>query len=460
MSENFKRRKAKNSVARFFMFIMCFAIVVAIAAGSVVVIEDFILDGNIDTNGKDTVSNITSSVDNQSNEPQEPKPITKVSTATVVATGDLFIQSPIINNAKLDDGSYNFDDIFQYLSEYTSKADYAVANLETTLNGENNKYGGSPKFNCPDEIVDSLKTAGFDMLLTANSHSYDTNSDGFDRTLGIIGDKGLDALGTVKNVENKNYIVKDINGIKLGMICYTNETNDTDNVTLNGMTLKDDAADRINTFSYGKLEEFYERIEHQLKSMKDDGAEGLVLFIHWGDEYQVKQNKTQEEMAQMLCDLGIDVIIGSHPHVVQPIELLTSKNDSKHKTVCVYSLGNTVSNQRKESMNLKTGHTEDGMLFEFTFAKYSDGTVVLEAADALPFWVNMFDSARKGKRVYQIIPLDTENTDWKESFDLVDSSEKKSQDSLERTEKIIGGGLKEVKDYLNSEENKYPKSEK
>ncbi|MBO5912172.1 MAG: CapA family protein, partial [Clostridia bacterium] len=258
---------------------------------------------------------------------------------------------------------------------------------------------------------------------------------------------------------DKNYIIKDINGIKLGMICYTNETNDTDKVTLNGMTLKDDAASRINTFSYGKLEEFYDKLEHQLKSMKNDGAEALVLFIHWGDEYQVKQSKDQQEMAQIMCDLGVDVIIGSHPHVVQPIELLTSKNDSTHKTVCVYSLGNAVSNQRKESMSLKTGHTEDGMLFEFTFAKYSDGTVVLEDADALPFWVNMFNSARKGKRVYQIIPLDTEKSDWKESFELVDSSEKKSQDSLERTEKIIGQGLKEVKDYLKSAENAYPKAE-
>ncbi|MBO5912995.1 MAG: CapA family protein, partial [Clostridia bacterium] len=206
MSENFKRRKAKNSAARFFMFVACFVIVVAIAAGSVFVIDNFILDGKI-SDGNDIVSNITSSFNNTSSEPDKPEPITKVSTATVVATGDLFVQSPIITNAKQDDGSYNFDDIFQYLSEYTSKADYAVANLETTLNGENNKYGGSPKFNCPDEIVDSLKTAGFDMLLTANSHSYDTNVDGMDRTLGVIGDKGLDALGTVKNAEDKNYII-------------------------------------------------------------------------------------------------------------------------------------------------------------------------------------------------------------------------------------------------------------
>ena len=110
-------------------------------------------------------------------------------------------------------------------------------------------------------------------------------------------------------------------------------------------------------------------------------------------------------------------------------------------------------------MNLKTGHTEDGVLFQFTFAKYSDGTVVLEDADILPTWVNMFTSKATGKKVYQIIPLDTEKTDWKEAFDLTDTSKKKAEESLERTQKIVGDGLKKVQDYLKSDENAYPKPE-
>ena len=459
MSDQYKRRKKKNAVNRTLLAFLSFIIVVAVALGSILIIENFVYtDGN-----NDTASSNLSSIDNVSSEPDGPAPITKVSTAKVVATGDLLMHEPIITNAKQSDGSYNFDNIFTYFSEYVSKADYAVANLETTLRGleDGYKYSGYPQFNCPDSIVDAAKSAGFDMLLTANNHSYDTRFNGLMRTLEVVDASGLDRLGITKDETEKKYVVKDINGIKLGMICYTYETDtDPDEIALNGIPLNEDAEKLINAFSYGELDAFYERLQGQLEQMKNDGAEALVLFIHWGDEYQVKQNKNQQKIAQKLCDLGIDVIVGGHPHVVQPIDLLTSEVDPSHKTVCLYSMGNAVSNQRRDRMNLKTGHTEDGVLFEFTFAKYSDGTVVLESADILPLWVNMFTSKATGKKVYQIIPLDDEKETWRERFDLVDSSENKCKESLERTEKIIGGGLKEVKDYLNSEENKYPKSEK
>ncbi len=459
MSEQFKRRKRKNTVNRALLAVLSFVIVLAVAVGSVFVIENFVLDDkNHTSSGTDTVSSIASTP----SEPEGPKPITKVSTATVVATGDLLMHEPIFNNAKQSDGTYNFDNIFTYLSEYAGKADYAVANLETTLRGieDGYSYKGYPQFNCPDSIVDATKSAGFDMLLTANNHSYDTRYKGMIRTLEVIDQKGLDRLGIIKEETEKRYTVKEINGIKIGMICYTYETDtDPDDVALNGIALNDDAAKRVNAFSYGELDTFYETIDGQFKAMKADGAEALVLFIHWGDEYQTKQNKKQSAIAQKLCDLGVDVIVGGHPHVVQPIDLLTSETDPSHKTVCLYSMGNAVSNQRRERMNLKTGHTEDGVLFEFTFAKYSDGTVVLEDADILPTWVNMFTSKATGKKVYQIIPLDTEKEDWKEAFDLTDTSKKKAEESLERTQKIVGDGLKEVQDYLSSDENAYPKPE-
>lgn len=458
MSEQFKRRKRKNSVNRALLAVLSFVIVLVVAAGSIFVIETFVYDDkNYSSSGSDTQSGIVS----VPSEPDKPEPITKVSTATIAATGDLLMHEPIITHSKFDEG-YNFDLIYTYLKDYASKVDYSVANLETTLRGieDGYEYSGYPQFNCPDEIVDATKNAGFDMLLTANNHSYDTRYKGMIRTLEVIDEKGLDRLGIIKEETEKKYTVKEINGIKIGMICYTYETDtEPDEIALNGIALNEDAEKRVNAFSYGELDTFYETIEGQFKAMKEDGAEALVLFIHWGDEYQTKQNKKQSAIAQKLCDLGVDVIVGGHPHVVQPIDLLTSEADPNHKTVCLYSMGNAVSNQRRDRMNLKTGHTEDGVLFQFTFAKYSDGTVVLEDADILPTWVNMFTSKATGKKVYQIIPLDTEKTDWKEAFDLTDNSEAKAKESLERTQKIVGDGLKKVQDYLKSDENAYPKPE-
>lgn len=434
------RRKTTGRPNKALIAVLSILIVTAIAFGTVTVAEIIERMSVPSTPETSSVESVVS----------EPAPIVKTSTATISATGDLLMHLPLITNAKQNDG-YNFDNIFTYFSSYVTAADYSVANLETTLRGidDGYKYSGYPQFNCPDEIIDATKSAGFDMLLTANNHSYDTRMKGMLRTLEIIDKSGINRIGTYKDTEEKRYLVKTVNDINIGILCYTYETdNDDGEVALNGIQMSNDAKGLVNAFSYGELDTFYTEVENHLASMKSDGAEATVLFIHWGEEYNTKENKKQNEIAQKLCDLGIDVIVGGHPHVVQPIELLTSTADPTHKTICLYSMGNAVSNQRKERMNLNTGHTEDGVLFSFTFAKYSDGKVVLEGADILPTWVNCYNSKATGKKVYEIIPLDKSLTDWKEAFDFTDTSLSNAQKSYDRTMKIVGEGLSDVKEYL------------
>jgi hypothetical protein len=134
--------------------------------------------------------------------------------------------------------------------------------------------------------------------------------------------------------------------------------------------------------------------------------------------------------------------------VVQPVELLTSNTDANHKTVCLYSMGNALSNQRIAEMNLKTGHTEDGVLFSVTFAKYSDGTVILESADLLPTWVFLGTSPISGRREYNILPLDASVSDWYAQMQLTDSMYKSCKASYDRTMAIVGSGMAEVDAYL------------
>ena len=436
------RRKQKNGQNKIIIAILSLLIVAAVAVCTVTVTE---LAGHF--SAPDTQPSASSTQSTAS----EPQPVVKTSTATIAATGDLLMHEPIIKNAVLSDGTYNFDNIFTYFSKYVSDADYAVANLETTLRGTEDgyEYSGYPQFNCPDSIITTTKDAGFDMLLTANNHTYDTRLKGMLRTLEVIDESGIDRIGTYKDTAEKRYIVKTVNDINIGMLCYTYETDNTaDKVALNGIQMSNDAKGLVNAFSYGELYTFYAEIKGHIDSMKQDGAEAVVLFIHWGDEYNTTENKKQNEIAQKMCDLGVDVIVGGHPHVVQPVELLTDSNDPSRKTVCLYSMGNAVSNQRRERMNLNTGHTEDGVLFSFTFAKYSDGKVVLESTDLLPTWVNYYTSAKTGKRVYEIIPLDKSITDWKSAFDLTDTSLSKAEKSYERTMKIVGDGLNDVKAYL------------
>lgn len=378
-----------------------------------------------------------------------------VSTATVLSTGDILMHGKVINSGKQDDGSYNFDSIFQYVKSYAQAADFSVANLETTLCGTDNgyAYAGNPKFNCPDAIVDSLKGAGFDMLLTANNHADDTSLVGYKRTLNVVREKGLDTLGTYLSADEQKWTIEEVNGIKIGMVCYTY----SDGFSQNGYPLLNynEVGENgiLNYFTYDKLPEFYTQLQGYLDEMQAAGAEATVVYLHWGEEYKWKTgegpNANQTAMAQKLCDMGVDVIVGGHPHVVQPVDLLQSGTDAEHKTIVLYSMGNAVSNQRKEEMQQSepTGHTEDGVLFCVTFAKYSDGSVCVDSAELIPTWVNMH--ANSGATEYNILPLEESTAaQWQAQFGLTDTQLANAKASFDRTQALTLTGMEKVQSYL------------
>ena len=378
-----------------------------------------------------------------------------VSTATVLSTGDILMHGKVINSGKQDDGSYNFDSIFQYVKSYAQAADFSVANLETTLCGTDNgyAYAGNPKFNCPDAIVDSLKGAGFDMLLTANNHADDTSLVGYKRTLNVVREKGLDTLGTYLSADEQKWTIEEVNGIKIGMVCYTY----SDGFSQNGYPLLNynEVGENgiLNYFTYDKLSEFYTQLQGYLDEMQAAGAEATVVYLHWGEEYKWKTgegpNANQTAMAQKLCDMGVDVIVGGHPHVVQPVDLLQSGTDAEHKTIVLYSMGNAVSNQRKEEMQQSepTGHTEDGVLFCVTFAKYSDGSVCVDSAELIPTWVNM--QANSGATEYNILPLEESTAaQWQAQFGLTDTQLTNAKASFDRTQALTLTGMEKVQSYL------------
>ena len=329
-----------------------------------------------------------------------------------------------------------------------SAADYMVANLETTLFGPEKNYSGFPMFNTPDQIVDGARDAGIDMLLTANNHCNDTGADGIVRTLEVVRDKGLATLGTNLVTDDNKYSIQDIDGVKVGMLCYTyDDSQNASRQAFNGNPLYDTEKATVNSFpikQFGKdREPFFTELEGQIKELKENGAQAIILYLHWGVEYRLAPTDEQKELAQKFCDMGIDVIIGGHPHVVEPVELLTSTTDPDHKTVCLYSLGNAVSNQRAHVMKerIPSGHTEDGMLFHVTFEKYSDGTAYLSSVGVTPTWVNRYSNANQ-KLEYNIIPLDDEKRDqWPEMFNADDSLIKQMERSYERTMELVGEGI-------------------
>lgn len=369
------------------------------------------------------------------------------STVTIGSAGDVLMHSPVLESAKQSDGTYNFDKIFTYVTDEIKSCDYFVANLETTLAGTENgrKYTSYPCFNSPDAIATALKKAGVDCLLTSNNHTFDTRAHGVKRTLSVVKEMGFDWVGTRENEADKKYLMKEIGGISFGIACYTYETENENGKALNGILTDSESAKIINSFDYTNISAFYEDIGEDLTNMKKEGADITIVYLHWGNEYQLTQNDHQERIAKALCEMGVDVIVGGHPHVVQPVDLIISEDDT-HSTVCVYSVGNFISNQRRNLMGLKTGHTEDGLIFKMTFSKYSDGTVVFEKVKSVPTWVHLYSGN------YNIVPLSKKLETKASALGLTKSSSGLSlaKGSYERTMDLVKEGTKKCNDYLAS----------
>ena len=373
----------------------------------------------------------------------------KETTATVLSIGDIMVHSPQLNGAYVSESdSYDFGAFFKETAPYFKKADLSVGNLEVTFGGnEGRAYSGYPMFNTPDTLADAIKNSGLNFLITSNNHSYDTGLSGLKRTANILKEKGIEFTGTKETDQDPSYVVKKINNINIGIINYTYETSPTNPVAgvkyLNGSAISTEANNLINSFSYTNIDAFYTDIKTKLDQMKNDGAEFLVVYIHWGNEYQTTPNTHQKSIAQNLTNMGVNMIIGSHPHVIQPVELITSE-DSTHTAICLYSTGNAVSNQRQEVMtSCPSGHTEDGMMFEFTLRKTKDG-VILDKLDLIPTWVNKY--LVNGKYQYTIYPLENPNDLGKYAFNSTELGKAKA--SYERTKTIVAEGLRACQESI------------
>ena len=378
---------------------------------------------------------------------EPPVPEHVVSTATIATQGDLLMHTGVFGSAKQSDGSYDFENIFRYVTDVVSSFDYSIANLETTFGGPKHPHQPNMAFCCPDELAADAKKFGYDMFLTANNHSGDAMGDGLIRTIEVTREAGLATLGSQLPGEPR-YSIVEVNGIKIGMTAYTWAfSGDGSKFSLNGlMAIKDEG--QMNYFDKKYPEKLYKEAEQIMADMIAAGAEATMIQIHWGEEYGIVENKQQNTIAQKLCDIGFDVIVGGHAHVVQPMELLQSSVDPDHKTVCIYSLGNAVSNQRTGiSPKFPDGYTEDGVIFITTFEKYSDGTVYLADVDLIPTWVNMHSN--HGKKEYNILPLEIDKEDqWQETFEMTDHNFTSCQRSYERTMGIVTEGLEICRAWL------------
>lgn len=374
---------------------------------------------------------------------EEKEPVTY--SASILSAGDIILHSPFIDSSiyKNADGTYDYTSMFNYIADDYGAADFTIVNLESTISESN--YSGYPLFRVPAAIATAMKQSNVDMCLLANNHMYDNADAGLTMTMDALDANSLLYTGIRRATSDQTYFIQEVNGIKVGIFNYVYETNGADaQKAINGITVSSQSADLINSFNYDNLEDLYADIRTGLEEMKEAGVEYTIAYLHWGEEYQTKENQYENTIAQELCELGIDALIGGHPHVIQPVDLLTDSS-GKHQMVCAYSMGNHISNQRQELMDsMPSGHTEDGLMVKLTLEKVDDGPVSLVAADFIPTWV--YKTLANGGAEYYVLPLGDPDAIIQEASSLDISYD--VENSLSRTNAIIDEGVEKIQNAL------------
>ena len=377
-------------------------------------------------NGIDETGRVENSVDEKEEEAIENEEIKYID---IVSLGNLIIHQSQINGAKNENG-YDFSPSFQYIKEMVSEADISLGILEGALAG--GEPTGYPIFNSPDEVIDSLRDTGIDVVNYANNHIYDYDDEGLQRTIEITKEKGLDVLGVKSTEEEKSYLVKELDGVKIGFASYVFETAAVNGYkTINSNPVSINSENLINTFNYNDLESFYNRIASEISAMKAEGVKFIIASLHWGEEYNTYIEATQNEIAKKLNELGVDIILGGHPHVIQPYEIIC--NESGHSTFVIYSQGHSLSNQSEQEIGV--AESEDGIMIKFTLEK-KDGNVSLKEYKIIPTWVYKEEKG-DGTYYHKIIPVE-EALANPEEYGINSDVYARLENSLNRTKSILG----------------------
>ena len=295
---------------------------------------------------------------------------------TLLFAGDLMQHTEQIKAAKTPDG-YDYSDCFKHVKEEISRADVAVANLEVTLGGQ--PYRGYPAFSAPDEFLYAIKDAGFDVLLTANNHCLDRGKKGLERTILMLDSLQLPYAGTYVDSEarSRRYpLLVEKNGFRIALLAYTYATNGLSPV----------APTLVNYIDK-------EQMKEDILAARRMNPDVIIACMHWGVEYRSLPEKAEKELADWLIAQGVDHVIGSHPHVLQPMEVRadTQVND---KHLVVYSLGNFISNMSKV-------HTDGGAMVKLELKKLW-GITRLEKCSYSLVWTSR--PVLSGKKNYELYP--------------------------------------------------------
>ncbi|HVO74077.1 MAG TPA: CapA family protein, partial [Ignavibacteriaceae bacterium] len=288
-------------------------------------------------------------------------------TVTITVVGDIMCHSVQYNYARVEDDSFDFNPVYGEVKKYLANSDFLFGNFETVTAGKSKGYSGYPFFNAPDDFVAALKNTGFDLLTTSNNHALDQGEKGLLRTIEIIKKNGLKYNGTFISKEDRDSIrIFNIKGIKIAFLAYTYGTN--------GNPIPKGKSFLINLINPNL-------IENDIKAARAKGAEIVLVHYHFGEEYKREPSESQKEIVRKTIGFGADIIIGGHPHVLQPADFFKTSNAELDSGFVIYSMGNFISNQRWR-------YSDAGIILNIKLTKnLRKDSVYISQINYIPTWV-------------------------------------------------------------------------
>lgn len=307
--------------------------------------------------------------------------IVRTSTARIAAVGDILCQMDMVEDA-YSNGAYDFSSMFSNITKFVQNSDLAIGTLET--NFIDGKYSGVGKYNSPIEFLTAVKQSGIDLVSLAHNHELDYGIDGLNTTINKVQEQNISIIGISNNKENENKdftgIIKEINGIKIAFIGYTyglsNENELTEEEKLIANIYSEDLAKK--DLEYAKENSNY-----------------IIAIMHWGDVNTSTISEYQNNITAFLVNNGVDMILGTHPAVVEPMKII--QNSEGKNILVAYSLGNYIS-----TLNYYNADVE--LILNIQIAKTSDSDkAVLQKVDYTPIYV--LDNGTKAENRFELTDM-------------------------------------------------------
>ena len=400
-----KKMKQKHAKIIRILFIILISLMIAVG---------FLLIKRI----TDEISAQGEVINDTSTTTSEEEEMPKDTTISMCVVGDIMCHNTQYYDAyDSTTGTYDFSYVFSNIADQLSSADLTIGNLETTFAGADRGYSSYPTFNTPDALAEDLAEAGFDILSTANNHSLDKGYKGLVRTLEVLDENGIAHFGTYDSDEEQSKIlIKDVNGIKIAFLAYTYGTN--------GIPVPVGKEYCVNLIDKNK-------IKSDLEKAKELNVDLISVSMHWGAEYKLKPIAEQENLADFLFENGADIILGSHPHVIEPMEkrTITHEDGTTKEGFLIYSLGNFVSGQVKQ-------YTNHSIILNLEITKHAEGNITIDKIDYTPIYVYTKSTSPEGK--FKILDIKAEIEDYENGESNISASlYNKLVNALEVTEDVM-----------------------